>query len=118
MALTRYVVVSTTLADKTIYDGPFTWDGVTQWTLPSGRQAITEAASVSGSYAYPAQSITDQNAATLRVRANNALAANATYQAISAPTNPQVVTQVLLLTKECNGIIRLLLSQLDDITGT
>lgn len=116
--MARYVVVSTILSDKTIYDGPFTWDGVTQWAVPAGRQAMLEVTALSGSYAYPAQPIADQNAATLRTRANNALAANATYQAISAPTNPQVVAQVLLLTKECNGIIRLLLSQLDDITGT
>jgi hypothetical protein len=116
--MARYVIVSTTLSDKTIYDGPFTWDGTTQWAVPSGRQAITEAAALSGPYVYPAPPVAEQNAATLCTRANNALAANATYQAISTPTNPQVVAQVLLLTKECNGIIRLLLSQLDDIAGT
>jgi hypothetical protein len=118
MALIRYVVVSTTLSDKTIYDGPFMWDGVTQWAVSSSRQAITETTAIAGGYTYPPPPIADQNAATLRTRALTALSANATYQAIASPTNAQVAAQVTLMTKECNGIIRLLLGQLDDISGT
>ena len=55
---------------------------------------------------------------TLTSRAQAALAANATFQALAAPTNAQVVAQVQLLTKECNALIRLLIGQLDAIAGT
>lgn len=58
------------------------------------------------------------NAATLRSRALTALDANATFLALASPTNAQVVAQVQKLTRECNGLIRLALSQLDDTTGT
>jgi hypothetical protein len=116
--MAKYVVVSTDTADKVIKDGPFIWDGVTAWVVPAGRQAITEATATASGYTYPPAPTADLNAATLRTRAITALTANATYQAIGAPTNAQVGAQVALLTKECNGIIRLLLNQLDDITGT
>ena len=60
----------------------------------------------------------DINSATMRSRAINALTANGNYLAVGTPTNAQVVAQVAALTKECSGIIRLMLGQLDDITGT
>ena|SRR5438128_9887184 len=55
---------------------------------------------------------------TILNRASAALAANATYQAIASPTTAQAVAQVALLTREVNGIIRLLLAQFDTTTGT
>jgi hypothetical protein len=50
--------------------------------------------------------------------AESALAANATFLAIGAPTNAQVLAQVQTLTKECNGIIRLLTARLESTSGT
>lgn len=50
----------------------------------------------------------------LRTKALAALTANATFLAIGAPTNGQISTQVQRLTRECNGLIRLMLNIIDD----
>jgi len=51
-------------------------------------------------------------------KAQQALANNATFQAIASPSNAQNAAQVQALTKQCNGIIRLLLGLLDTTAGT
>lgn len=58
------------------------------------------------------------NQTTLQQRARAALVANGAYLGITGPTNQQVVAQVNALTKECSTLIRLLLNQLESITGT
>lgn len=58
------------------------------------------------------------NRDTLQTRAQSALAANATFLAITAPTAAEVRTQTIALTKECSALIRLLLNQLDSTAGT
>ena len=65
-----------------------------------------------------AEATRNANADTLRARAQAALTANATFLALGSPTNAQTLAQVQLLTKECNGIIRLLLGVLDSTSGT
>jgi hypothetical protein len=56
------------------------------------------------------EQLTEQS---LRSKASAALAANAAFLAKASPTNAEVVAQVKLLTRECNALIRLVLSQLD-----
>lgn len=63
-------------------------------------------------------SLTLLNQSTLQQKAQQALNTNATFQAIASPTNAQIAAQVQVLTKENNGIIRLLLGALDSTTGT
>lgn len=58
------------------------------------------------------------NADALRVKLQNALTANAAYLALVTPTNADVVAQVRLLTRECNGIMRMVGNWLDTTTGT
>jgi hypothetical protein len=62
--------------------------------------------------------VASTNASTLHTKASQALTANAAYLAIPAPTATEVRTQTERLTREVNGLIRLLLNQLDDISGT
>lgn len=57
-------------------------------------------------------------AATIQARAQAALTTNATFLAIPSPSQAQAITQVQALTRECNGLIRLLLGQLDSTSGT
>lgn len=54
----------------------------------------------------------------LRQKALTALDANATYLALVNPTNAQNLVQIQRLTRECSGLIRLLLGRLEDTAGT
>jgi hypothetical protein len=62
--------------------------------------------------------VTATNRETIMTRAAQALTANATFLAIANPTNAQVAAQVTKLTRECNGLIRILLDQLQDVSDT
>ena len=54
----------------------------------------------------------------LRDKAVQALAANTAFLANQTPANADIVAQVRLLTRECSGIIRMLIGQLDSTDGT
>lgn len=94
------------------------WDtaaGYTAWDTAGvviTQRALTsqEAAALA---AQDAGAATTANGDTLRSQAAQALAANRTYVALASPTNAQVAAQVKALTRQNNGIIRLLLNQLD-----
>lgn len=58
------------------------------------------------------------NADVLLARASAALANNAVFLALAAPTNSQIGGQVRVLTREVNALIRLLLGQTDTVDGT
>lgn len=54
------------------------------------------------------------NADTLRQQVDAALGANRVFLAIANPTTPQTAAQVILLTRECSALIRLLLERLEN----
>lgn len=54
----------------------------------------------------------------IATKMRNALAVNATYQALAAPTAAQNTAQIQALTRECNGIMRTLLASFDSNAGT
>ena len=58
------------------------------------------------------------NQTTVEDKARQALAANATFLALQNPTNAQILAQVRLLTREANGLIRLQLDELADVSDT
>lgn len=57
-------------------------------------------------------------AATITTQATTALGVNRTFLALATPTNAQVVAQVRALTRQNNGIIRLLVNRASLIDGT
>lgn len=77
------------------------------WTLTSGTWAAPAA---------PATTVSEQNYATLRQRAQTALTHNETFLALASPTSAQAITQVQALTRQVNALIRLDLGLLDSIT--
>lgn len=66
----------------------------------------------------PDITVEETNADLLRSKVATALATNATFLAIATPTAAQITAQVQRLTRECSAVIRLLVVQLDDTTGT
>jgi hypothetical protein len=58
------------------------------------------------------------NEAQIRTKAQQALTTNATYLAIASPTTAQNTAQVKALAREVNGLIRLLLGALTDVSDT
>jgi hypothetical protein len=51
-------------------------------------------------------------------KATLAITTNATFLALANPTTAQAITQVKALTRESNGLIRLLLGALTDVSDT
>jgi hypothetical protein len=100
------------------YDGPSA--SYTSWDQ-SGAQTSQRPLSTAEVTALAGQDVavaTANNAQTLKVRANAAVAANTAFLAVPAPTNVQVLAQVQLLTKQCTALIKLTLSALADTSGT
>lgn len=100
------VVDATRPADDatTTYDRSVTWDGKTvavTWTARP-KTALELAADTANT-----------NRATIQTQATDALAANRTFLGIASPTNAQTLAQVKALTRQNQGIIRLLLNELD-----
>jgi len=56
------------------------------------------------------------NRETIRVQARDALVGNRAFLDLASPTNAQTLAQVKALTRQANGLIRLALGALDDVT--
>ena len=79
---------------------------------------VKNATTVTANYALEADDTATINRNFIRTQAEAALTANANYQAIASPTVAQNTAQIRLLTRECNGLIRILLDRLETTTGT
>jgi hypothetical protein len=66
----------------------------------------------------PVVPVEELNRATIEQRAQTALAANETFLALASPSNAQNAAQIKLLTRECQGLIRLAIKALDSLNGT
>lgn len=60
----------------------------------------------------------DANTAALQAKAVAAIQTNKTFLALASPTAAQVRDQTIALSREMNGIIKLLVGQVDDTSGT
>lgn len=116
--MARYVGISTDITNKIIQGGPWVWDSFNPAFLPSGQNPLLESDALSQGYTYPQPSAAVLNQVNLQQKALGALARNSTFLGIVSPTNAQIVTQVNSLTRQINAIIRLLLNQTDDTSGT
>ena len=63
--------------------------------------------------AMAAREVLETNRATLTQKGLQALSDNSAYLAITSPTNAQVAAQVKALTRQVNGLIRLVLSRFE-----
>ena len=91
------------------------WVGSDANTL-TGPQLATFQSAVTGTVANPNAPWRAYD--TLVNRATAALTVNATFLGLASPSNAQTIAQVQALTKQCNGLIRLLLQQLDSTINT
>jgi hypothetical protein len=112
----RLVIVALDPADLPIRRGPYLSADDHLRNLAPDEQVMNEADALAAGHTYPTVLATNEQ--TLRTRALTALAANATYLALSPPTTAQAVAQVERLTRECSGLIRLALNLVDSLDGT
>lgn len=115
--MASYVFVSTDTTDMIIRSAPFSWDGVSALTIPTGQQPLLAASAAASGYLTPTDAATIP-AADLRAKAVGALASNITFLAIASPTQAQAVTQVKALTRQVNALIRLAAGALSTEDGT
>lgn len=80
---------------------------------------LVNTAEVAGDGTIPPSFIDRQaNRAELIAKSEQALSINKTFLALAAPTNAQALAQIQMLTRECDGLIRLLIGKLDLTEGT
>lgn len=80
-------------------------------------QIATIADITSGSAAQSAKT-SEANRAAVLAKAQAALTANATFLALASPTNAQTLAQVQRLSRQMDGVLRVLSNLLDDVSDT
>jgi hypothetical protein len=101
-----------------LYDG--TPNTYTRWNI-AGAQLEQRPLTAAEAAALAAEDVADtaqRNGDQIRTRAAAAMTTNATFLAIASPNATQVANQTKALTRECNGLIRLLLGALTDVSDT
>lgn len=106
-----YVEVSDDSSDKVIAGGPLIWDGVTDFTPPSGTHLMLTVDALAEGYTWPVvveapQDILNQNLV-------NAITTNDTFLALDPPGDDDIAAQVVALTHQCNALARLSTSTFD-----
>ncbi len=76
-------------------------------------QSVVDGHAVKAQAALDAAATGRANEATIQQRATTALTANTTFLAVTSPTNAQIAAQVKALTRQNNGLIRLVLRRFD-----
>jgi hypothetical protein len=87
----------------------------TAWNA-AGQQTSTRpytAAENARADALAAAAAADQNASTIKAQVAAAITANKAYVALANPTTAQTTAQVKALSRQLNGVMRLLTGQLD-----
>lgn len=81
-------------------------------------QAQHDADQTAGAARASAAAADAANYQTAASRCRQAITGNDTYLALATPTTAQTTTQVSRLTRQCNGLSRMMLAMLGDVSDT
>lgn len=86
--------------------------------MTAAEQAQFDADQAAASTRAAAAAAEAANYQTAASRCRAAITSNDTYLAVATPTTAQLTSQVTRLTRQCNGLSRMLLTMLGDVSDT